>query len=94
MSDLLKATPRPWVQFLCREANTIEFLPAGRPGTTEVIVHRVDEPEADANAALIAMAVNLHDELVAALRGVLKEADRRTNAFDRARAVLFEVEMA
>ena len=43
-------------------------------------------------ARKVAEAAAARDELIAALRGVLKEADRRTDAFARARAALAKAE--
>ena len=65
MPDLSKATPRPWVGF--KYEDTVELLPAMRKGSTGVRCD-ISTDERDANAALIVKAVNLHDELVAALK--------------------------
>lgn len=53
----------------------------GRDGLTP-------DTELDANAAFIVRACNAHEALVAALKGVLRVADRKTDEFDAARAAL------
>lgn len=90
MTDLTKATPRPWVQFLDRETKMVEFFPAGRPGSIGVVV-LVDTEEKDANAALVCRAVNERDELLSVLRGCVDAFEAIGNkpvAYDRARSML------
>ena len=57
MADISKATPRPWIQCLDREAKTVEFLPAGRPQATTGVVVSIATEEGEANAALIYAAL-------------------------------------
>ena len=81
-----------------RHALVTELLANGlspRPGrtlNTKALAERIAELLGAFAARKVAEAVAERDELIAALRGVLKEADRRTDAFDRAHAALARAE--
>lgn len=68
------------------------FVDEARPG----IVRYVEDPTVGMlvgiNARDVVTACNLHAELVAALKGVVAVADRRTVEFDAARAAIAKAE--
>jgi hypothetical protein len=81
MSDLSKATRRPWrrdgrIVWKSGDGNA-NVCAVGEPhkgdfvGYMELAIGSPDADEAFANAALIVMAVNLHDDLIVALRSTL-----------------------
>jgi hypothetical protein len=76
-----KFTPGPWDY----EAN-LSAIVVVRDHKVKLVADlgKVDLPEAEANAQLIAAA----PELLEALRGVLRVADRATVEFDAARAAI------
>lgn len=98
MSDLSAAEPRPWIlhPLPAREVwLKREHWAIGRRGGKGVALAFGED---DANAALIVKAVNLHDELVAALRGLVEEIETDGGVdtsewplLDEARAVLAKV---
>lgn len=99
MTDLAKATPRPW----CISA-TNGYSHIDRAGPEEsgmgliATVWSAGSPDGKTsvnNAALIVCAVNLHDELLSILRGCVDAFEAIGNmpvAYDRARAVLAKVD--
>lgn len=92
MSD--KATPRPWSTggiFAPRgprpETGIWGPTPPGKQSGTWIAKGvGLDD------AALIVRAVNCHDEMLAALKGVLRVADRATPEFYAARAAIARAE--
>jgi hypothetical protein len=62
--------------------------------TREICGIRGTKKIAAANAARIALTWNCHDDLLAALKGVLRVADRATDEFDAARAAIAKAEGA
>ena len=100
MADLSKATPRPWGYYHGYVWNTdgkggmpLRLLPAYKPWVESDASWR---HEAEANSALIVKAVNLHDELVAALREAVEafeiEVPMGNSTIAAMRAVLAKVE--
>lgn len=69
-------TPTPWY-----EINNVLFGPSGKAVDIGHVYRTTD-------AAFIVRACNAHDSLVAALEGVIRVADRKTDEFDAARAAL------
>ncbi|MFO0452699.1 MAG: hypothetical protein ACK52I_29270 [Pseudomonadota bacterium] len=99
------ATPRPWITFdwvnhAPDETSLIDCIPIGPAGAAPVVADVLllngDHAETEANAALIVRAVNHHDELVAALDGLLghmeaPRSQKASKAWDAAMAVLAKV---
>ncbi|MDB5490323.1 MAG: hypothetical protein JWO78_172 [Micavibrio sp.] len=77
-------TPTPWAQFN-------QYIIPDCEGECSAVA-RIDvtgvELIDEANAQFIALACNAHDDLVKALEGVIRVADRKTVEFDAARAAL------
>lgn len=87
-------TPTPW-KTGHRGDNTLAIY--GRSNKTPISVFHdeggefpeyFDKKRKDANAEFIVRACNVHDDLVAALEGVIRIADRKTVEFDAAHAAL------
>jgi hypothetical protein len=84
MTDLSKATPRPWRVIVDDTGGPFTGWPSitSTPEVDTTVVHRAgfkqeywgeaSERETHANAALIVRAVNERDELIAALRDILE----------------------
>jgi hypothetical protein len=88
MTDLTKATPRPWrrVEPVALDYGaTLIYDSENKSLIAQMCgggrVRAIDAVEERANAALIVRAVNLHDELVAALRRSQVYLDRIDKQF-------------
>lgn len=82
-----KHTPGPWFVASLNDALFVvdRMPPHYDTGGTEVICGRFDPgPEGEANADLVSAA----PDLLSALQGVLRVADRKTDEFDAARAAI------
>lgn len=74
--------PTPWEyagRFVKSFGRVIASCPRPQEGSTF---------DCNASAAFITLACNSHDDLVKALEGVIRIADRATDEFDAARAAL------
>jgi hypothetical protein len=66
-----KHTPTPWAAYGTTLSTRAEG-PRSLIGTTDPLRHHEEEEQNAANAAHIVKCVNAHDELVAALKGMLE----------------------
>lgn len=78
MATQAKHTPGPWSQGI-RDENDSPKLVTADDGTKyhrRQIIATFEGPAAEANAAFVSLVVNSHDDLVAALEGLVAEADK------------------
>lgn len=89
----MKHTKGPWRIGNCPSYDGYTGKPyrniwAGDGDAAQVIARAIDYGDVDANAALVAAA----PDLLEALKGVLRVADRKTVEFDAARAAIAKAE--
>jgi len=81
-----KHTPTPW--HVGGRDGRIFYAADGYAVSDATVFHGRHEGEHTANAEFIVRACNAHDDLVKALQGVIRVADRSTAEFDAARDAL------
>lgn len=77
-------TPGPWAAHHHESTDTYTIHVAGRSWESWAVAHVGDCTQDEANARLVAAA----PEMLEALKGVLRVADRKTDEFDAARAAI------
>ena len=86
----MKPTPTPYFVRHHSDDETLVVLPPARarPGRFIARVYGLDPEQRRVDAEFVATACNYHANLVAAVRGMLAEADRDTAPFIAARQLL------